>query len=118
MLVCPIPCMFEELLTGEVGLLYTLLCETVHNLCFCSNTCVVGAWYPACILTFHACTSYQDVLYRVVKHVSHVEHTCNVWWWDNHGVRLTAIWLRTEKLVVQPVLVPFRLHYLWVVLAC
>ena len=110
--------MFKELLTCEVGLLYTLLSESVHHLCFGSNTCVVSARHPAGILALHAGTPDQDVLNRIVQHMSHVEHPCNVGRWNHHGIRLTAIRLRTEKLVVQPVLVPFRFHNLWIILAC
>ena len=107
MFMCPVPCMLKELLTCKVGLLYTLLSEATYNLCFCSNTCMVCTWNPASILTLHAGTSYQNVLNSIVQHVTHVKHTCYVWWWNNHGVRLTAVRLRTEKLVVQPILVPF-----------
>ena len=52
-------------------------------------------------------SSTPDVLYRVVQHVAHVKHTRYVWWRNNHSVRLAAIRRRTEKLVVQPILVPF-----------
>ena len=107
MLVRPVPCMLKELFTSEVSLLYTLFSEATYNLCFCGNTCVVSTWNPASILTLHTGTSYQNILNCIVQHVAHVKHTCYVWWWNNHGVRLTVIRLRTEKLVVQPILVPF-----------
>ena len=117
-LACPVPCVLKELLTGEVGLLDAFLCQFVHDLRLSRNAGVVSARHPAGILALHAGTPDQNVLNRIVQHMSHVEHPCNVGRWNHHGIRLTAIRLRTEKLVVQPVLVPFRFHNLWIILAC
>ena len=110
--------MLEELLTGEVGLLNALLGEFAHHLGLGSNGGMVGAGYPAGILTLHPRAADEDVLNGVVKHVTHVQHTGDVGWGDNHRIRLSAIGFGTEKLVVKPVLIPFRLNFLRVVLTC
>ena len=118
MLVSPVPCMLEELLTGEVGLLDALLSEAVHHFGLGSDTGMVGTWHPACVLSLHSCTAHEDVLNCIVEHVSHVEHTCYVRWWDYHCIGVTTVWLRAEEFVVEPVLIPFSFHVLWIVLTC
>ena len=118
MLVSPVPSMLEELLASKVSLLDALLSEAVDYLSLGSDTGMVCTWYPASVLAFHACTANENILDSIVEHVSHVKHTCNVWWRDNHCIRFTTIWLRTEKFVVEPVLIPFTFHCLWIVFTC
>ena len=57
---------------------------------------VRGSRHPAGILAFHAGTAYQNILYGIIKHVSHVQHTGDVGGRDDDGVRLTTIGFRTE----------------------
>ena len=114
--VRPFPSMFQELLTREVSLLDTLLCQFVHHLCLSSDRGVVSTGHPARIVTLHAGTTYKDVLNGIVEHVSHVEHTRHIGWRDNDGVRLPSIGFRTKKLVVKPILIPFGFHICGIVL--
>ena len=115
---CPGPGMFQEFFAGQVCLLDTLLCQFVHHLCFGSDGGVVGTRYPAGVLAHHAGTAYQNILDGIVKHVSHVENSGHVWRRDDDGVRFTSVGFRTEKFVVQPILVPFSLHVSGIVLTC
>ena len=117
-LVSPVPSVLEELIASKVCLLDTLLGEAVNHLSLGSDTGVVGTRYPASVLALHACTANENILDSIVEHVSHVEHTRYVWWRDNHRIRFTTIWLRAEKLVVEPVLIPFTFHCLWIVFTC
>ncbi len=110
--------MFQELLTREVGLLNALLGQLVHHLCLCGNAGMVGAGHPACVLTLHAGAANKNILNGVIEHVPHVEHTRYVGRRYHYGVRLTPIGLRTEQLMVQPILIPSRLHGLWIILTC
>ena len=65
---------------------------------------------------FHAEVSDEDpytivipppnVLNRIVQHVSHVEHTCDVWWRNDYGIGLFITDFRVEVVIVQPVAVP------------
>ncbi|KAA6332511.1 Valine--tRNA ligase, partial [termite gut metagenome] len=34
---------------------------------------------------------HENILNGIIKHVSHVQHTGNVWWRNNNGIRLTPI---------------------------
>ena len=79
---------------------------------------MVSAWDPACVLPVEACLAYEDILYGIVEHVSHVQHTGHIGWGDYYGVWLSAVWLACEKLVVCPVLVPLRLDRFRVVILC
>ena len=118
MLVSPVPSVLQEFLTAQVVLLDALLSQTLHHLSLGSDRCVVGTRHPACVLAFHTCTAHKDILNSVVEHVSHVQHTCYVWWRYYYSVWFSTVWLAAEKFVVKPVLIPFRLHSLWVVFAC
>ena len=83
--------MLKELLTSECRLVDTLGLKLSYNLCLGSDRCVVGTWYPAGILALHTRTTHQYILQSVVKHVTHMQHTCYIWWRNNDCVWLTSI---------------------------
>ena len=117
-LVGPVPSMLKELLASKVALLDALLGEAVYHLSLSSDRSVVGARYPTSVLSLHTCTTHENVLYSIVEHVAHVQHASHVRRRYNDSVGLTSVGLAAEELVVKPVLIPFRLHCLWVVLRC
>ena len=117
-LMCPRPGMLQELLTCQVALLDTLASQFLHHLSLSSNRSVVGTWYPTSVLALHAGTTHQDILYGIVQHMSHVQHTCHIRWWNHDGIRLSSIGFRTKKLMVSPILIPFPLHFCGTVLTC
>ena len=110
--------MLKELLASKVALLDALLGEAVYHLSLSSDRSVVGARYPTSVLSLHTCTTHENVLYSIVEHVAHVQHASHVRRRYNDSVGLTSVGLAAEELVVQPILIPFRLHCLWVVLRC
>ena len=118
MLARPVPRMFKKLLTREIRLFDALLGKLSHNLGLGGNRSMVGTRYPAGILAFHTGTAYENILNSVVEHVPHVQYTGNIWRRYHHCIRLAAIGFGTEQLVVKPVLIPFRLYFLRVVLTC
>ena len=92
----PFPGVLQELVAGKVCLLDALCGKLVHHLGLGSNGSMVGSRHPAGILAFHAGTAYQNILYGIIKHVSHMQHTGDVWRRNDDGVRLTTIGFRTE----------------------
>ena len=118
MLVGPVPGMLQELLTRQVVLLDALLRKFLHHLCLGSNRSVVGARHPTGILALHAGTTHQDVLNGVVEHVAHVEHTSHIGGRDDDCIGFATIRFRTEKFVIQPILIPFAFDLVWVVFTC
>ena len=92
----PFPGVLQKLVAGKVCLLDALCGKLVHHLGLGSNGSMVGSRHPAGILAFHAGTAYQNILYGIIKHVSHVQHTGDVWRRNDDGVRLTTIGFRTE----------------------
>ena len=115
-LACPVPCVFQELFAGEVGLLDAFIGELVYYLGFGGDTCVVGSRHPKGILAQHACAAYQYVLNSVVEHVSHVQHAGYVGRRYHYGVGLSFVGDRLKHVVVHPVFVPFVFYFRWVVL--
>ena len=118
MLVSPCPSVLQELFTGQVVFLDTLLSEFLHHFGFCSNRSVVCARHPECILTLHTGSAYEDVLDGVVQHVTHVEHTCHIGGRNHDCVGFTSIGFAGEKFVVQPILIPLSFDLFWVVFTC
>ena len=110
MLVCPCPCMLQELLARQVTLLDTLLSQTVHHLCLRSNRSMVSARHPASILAVNTGLTDENILNRVVEHVPHVQHTRHIWWRNHNRIGFTTIRFTRKQLVVQPILVPLSLH--------
>ena len=115
---CPGPSVLQELFASEVTLLDALFSKTVHHLCLRSNRGVVCAWHPTSVLAIESCLTNQDVLNRIVEHVSHVEHTRHVWWRNDDGVGLTTVWFARKELMLCPVLVPFSLDFCGAVFCC
>ena len=98
--------------------LNALVGEFLHHFCLGSNRGVVGTWNPTCVFALHASSANKNILNGVVEHVTHVEHTRDIWWWDDYGIRFSAVRLRTEKFVVNPILIPLRLYFFRVILCC
>ena len=94
--VGPVPSVFQELVACQVLFFDALLCETVHHLGFGGDGGVVRAGHPACVLAFHASVADENVLNRVVEHVSHVQHACYVWRRNDYCVGFSFVGGRLE----------------------
>ena len=79
---------------------------------------MLGARHPEGVLPLHAGPSNEDVLNRIVEHVTHVEHTRHIGRRDDDCIGLAPVGLTREELVVKPVLIPFRFDLFGVVLTC
>ena len=108
--VGPVPSMFEEFLTSDVVFLDTLLCQFVHHFGFGGDGCMVGAGYPAGVFAQQTGATHQHVLYGVVEHVSHVQHTCYVGWRYHHSVGFATVGFGAEKSEFLPLGVPAVLY--------
>ena len=91
MFIRPVPCMLQELFTSQVALLDTLLSQFIYHLSFGSDTCMVSTWYPTCVFPINTCLTNQDILNRIVQHVSHMKHTRHVWWRNHNSIRFSVI---------------------------
>ena len=47
-----------------------------------------------------------------------MKHASDVWGRNDDRIRLTAVWFRLEKAVIQPILIPLTLYFCGVVLTC
>ena len=79
---------------------------------------MVGSGYPACILAIQTCLAYKDVLYGIVEHVTHVQHSRHIWWGNDNGIGLTSVGFAAEQFVVQPVLVPLSFYIVGSIFCC
>ena len=112
-LVCPVPCAFEESVASHVVLCETLGFHLRHDFCLGSNGSMVGSGEPQRRIALHALRADQYVLQCFVKGVTHVELSGNVRRRDNDSVGLLfGITLRVEVALLLPVLVDALLEVL------
>jgi hypothetical protein len=57
---------------------------------------MVGTGNPAGVLTVKASLADQNILDGIVEHVTHVEHSGNVWWGYNDCIGFATIRLTAE----------------------
>ncbi len=111
----PVPCVLQKLLTRQVGLFYTLLCEFLNHFCLCGDGSVIRSGHPKGIFAHHARAADKYVLDGVVEHVAHMKHSCHIRRRDYYCIRLTRIGHGFEKLMVKPIGIPFVLHFRWII---
>ena len=81
-----------------------------------SNTCMVGAGLPQCVVALHSLIADQDILHGVVQCMPHVELSCDIWRRDHDSEgSLTVIYLRMKILFVKPLLIQSVFYAVWVI---
>ena len=115
-LVSPVPCVLQELLAGKIALLDPFLGKLGYHLGLGGYRGMVGAGHPEGVLARHAGAAHQYVLYGVVEHVAHVEHTGDVGRRDYYRVRFARVGSALEEVMTHPVVIPFVLNLRRVVL--
>ena len=81
-----------------------------------SNTCMVGAGLPQCVVSLHSLITDQDILHGVVQCMPHVELSCDIWGRDHDSEgSLTVIYLRMKILFVKPLLIQSVFYAVWVI---
>ena len=111
-LFCPIPGVGKELFARQITLANALFRQFIDHFGFSRDRSVVSAGHPASILAFHASTTHENILNRVVQNMSHVQNTSNIWGRNDNRVRPALVGLRTEKFMVGPVSIPLTFHCL------
>ena len=117
-LLLPFPGVLEEFLAADVLLGDAHGLELRDDLGFGGDGSVVRARHPARILAVHAGVADEDVVQGIVQDVTHVQDARHVGRRDHDRVRFLLIGFGMEELVVQPVGVPFVLHFRGIVLRC
>ena len=90
-LIGPSPSMLQKLFPRQVALVDTLLLETLNHFRLRCNRRMVSSGHPASVLTFQTRTAHQHILYRLIQHVSHMQHARHIWRRYNYRIRLTIL---------------------------
>ena len=106
-LFLPFPGVFEEFLAGEVFLADAFGLEFGDDLAFGGDAGVVRARDPAGVFAVHPRLADEHVVERVVEYVSHMQDARDVGRGNHDGVGRPIVGLGVEKLMLQPVGVPF-----------
>ncbi len=106
-LVSPVPRVFQKLLACEIALLDSLFGKLGHDFGLCGYRSMVGAGHPQGVFARHAGAAHEYVLYRVVEHVAHVEHACDIGRRDNDRIGFARVGSALEEVVTHPVVIPF-----------
>ena len=106
-LVLPRPYALQELLTAEIIAGQSLfLAQVFLYLNLRCNTGVVRARHPQCRVALHALSTDQNILQSLVKRMTHVQLSGNIWGRNNNGKRLfLLVYLRIEISVLFPLLI-------------
>ena len=81
-----------------------------------SDTCMVGAGLPQCVVALHSLITDQNILHGVVQCMPHVELSCDIWGRDHDSEgSLTVIYLRMKILFVKPLLIQSVFYAVWVI---
>ena len=102
--------MGQELFASKVFFIDAFLFQELNYLGFGGDGGMVSPWHPAGVFALHSGTADEYVLYGIVEHVPHVEHTGDVRRRDDDGVGL-LVWIYAggKQLVFHPVRIPFGL---------
>ena len=114
----PFPGVLEEFLAADVLLGDAHGLELRDDLGFGGDGRVVRSRHPAGVLPVHAGVADEDVVQGIVEDVTHVQDARHIGRRDHDGIRFLLIGFGMEELVVQPVGVPFVLHFRGIVLRC
>ncbi len=106
MLFLPLPGVLKEFLPADILLGNAHGLEFGHHLALRSDGSVVRTGDPAGILPVHAGLADENVVERIVEHVSHVQDTCHIGRRNHDGIRFLPVGFAVEKFVFQPVAVP------------
>ena len=100
-------------------LIDSLFLELLNNLNFGCNGCVIGSRLPQCIISLHSLEADKNVLHGVVKRMSHVQLSCDIWRRDHNGKRFFGvIHFRVKVLLLQPFFIQSVLNPLGIVGLC
>src|SRR5262249_12524647 len=89
--VLPLVGIFHELRTGELVLVDPFLRQHTDDLGLRGNGGVVAARNPAGVETAHPGLAHQDVLYRLVQGMTHVQYPRDVGGRDDDGKGRTSV---------------------------
>ena len=90
--------------------------QLLDDLDFGSDTCMVGAGLPQCVVALHSLITDQDILHGVVQCMTHVELSGDIWGRDHDSEgSLTMIYLRMKILFVKPLLIQSVFYAVWVI---
>ena len=112
----PFPGGFEEFLAGEVFLADAFGLQLRDDLVFGGDAGVVGSGDPAGVLAVHPCLADEHVIERIVEHVAHMQDARDIGRGNHNRIGGPFVRLRMKKLVLQPVGIPFVLHFRRVVI--
>ena len=94
----------------------TFFLQLLDDLDLGSDTCMVGAGLPQCVVTLHSLITDQNILHGVVQCMPHVELSCDIWGRDHDSEGcLTVIYLRMKILFVKPLLIQSVFYAVWVI---
>jgi hypothetical protein len=116
-LLSPLPHELDETLSPYLLPRPSLGCELSLDNILCGDSRVVRSRQPEGVVPLHPPPADEDVLYRVVQAMPHVERACHIGRrYDDCKRFLIRIDLGREQFLVFPEFVPLSLHTLRVVL--
>ena len=88
----PLPHFFYKFLTAKLFFFDPLSQKLLFNDVLSSDTSVIKAWLPKCLVAIHPLVTSHDILKCEGQCVSDVKRSSHVWRW-HHNAKFTSIFL-------------------------
>ena len=97
----------------------TFFLQLLDDLDLGSDTCMVGAGLPQCVVALHSLITDQDILHGVIQCVTHMQLTGYVWRRHHNGKWfLASVYFCMKIFFVQPFLVKTVFYALRIIGFC
>ena len=115
----PFPCTFQKLLTAKIVLVNSFFFQLTDDLNFGCDTGMVCTWLPKGIISLHPFPPDQNVLHGIIKGMSHMELSCNIWRRNYDSIRFFGfINFCMKILFFFPFAVETIFYAFWIICLC
>ena len=113
----PVPGTLQEFFTSDILFRDSLVPHRLYNLRFGRNRRMVGSRKPKCFIPLHSLKTNENVLQCIVKGMSHMKLTCDVWWRNYNRIRfLIRIYFRMKILLADPFGIKTVFNVFWIII--
>ena len=115
--VFPVPNPLQEFFTSDIFFRDSLFSHCLYDLRLGRNRRMVGSRKPKCFITLHSLKTNENVLQRIVKGMSHVKLSRDVWWRNYDRIRfLILIYFRMKILLADPFGIKTVFNVFWIII--
>ena len=113
----PVPGTLQKFFTSDILFRDSLFSHRLDDLRFGRNRRMVSSRKPKSFITLHSLKTNENVLQRIVKGMSHVKLSRDVWWRNYDRIRfLIRIYFRMKILLADPFGIKTVFNVFWIII--